>query len=90
MFLTNVKMEIIFNNTRKKYRFNFKLRKFNTKTFETTFVKNVEVIRQNETITGDECYCFRCCENNTQNDLNKEQNILRISNNVLLQNTDMR
>lgn len=86
MFLTNVKSKIIFDNTEKENIFltsNFA--NFNTKTFETTFVKNVEIIRQNETITGDELYIvLDVVEDNTQNDLNKEQNILRMSNNVLL------
>ncbi len=87
MFLTNVKSKIIFNNTEKKnINLTSNFANFNTKTFETTFVKNVEIVRQNETITGDELYIvLDVVEDNTQNDLNKEQNILRMSNNVLLQ-----
>ena len=86
MFLTNVKSKIIFNNTEKKnINLTSNFANFNTKTFETTFVKNVEIVRQNETITGDELYIvLDVVEDNTQNDLNKEQNILRMSNNVLL------
>ena len=75
MFLTNVKSKIIFNNTEKENIYltsNFA--NFNTKTFETTFIKNVEIIRHNETITGDELYMvLDIDEENTQNDLNKEQ-----------------
>ncbi len=87
MFLTNVKSKIIFNNTEKKnINLTSNFANFNTKTFETTFVKNVEIVRQNETITGDELYIvLDVDEENTQNDLGKEQNILRMSNNVLLQ-----
>ncbi len=87
IFLTNVKSKIIFNNTEKKnINLTSNFANFNTKTFETTFVKNVEIVRQNETITGDELYIvLDVDEENTQNDLGKEQNILRMSNNVLLQ-----
>ena len=87
MFLTNVKSKIIFNNTEKKnINLTSNFANFNTKTFETTFVKNVKIVRQNETITGDELYMvLDVDEENTQNDLGKEQNILRMSNNVLLQ-----
>ncbi len=87
MFLTNVKSKIIFNNTEKKnINLTSNFANFNTKTFETTFVKNVKIVRQNETITGDELYIvLDVDEENTQNDLGKEQNILRMSNNVLLQ-----
>ena len=87
MFLTNVKSKIIFDNTEKENIFltsNFA--NFNTKTFETTFLKNVKIIRHNEIITGDQLYMvFDVDEKNTQNDPNKEQNILRMSHNVLFQ-----
>ena len=86
MFLTNVKSKIIFNNTEKNINLTSNFANFNTKTFETTFIKNVKIIRHNETITGDELYMvLDVDEENTQNDLNKEQNILRMSNNVLFQ-----
>ena len=87
MFLTNVKSKIIFDNTEKENIFltsNFA--NFNTKTFETTFIKNVKIIRHNEIITGDQLYMvFDVDEKNTQNDPSKEQNILRMSHNVLFQ-----
>ena len=87
MFLTNVKSKIIFNNTEKKnINLTSNFANFNTKTFETTFIKDVEIIRQNETITGNELYMvLDVDEENTQNDLTKEENILRMSNNVLFQ-----
>ncbi len=87
MFLTNVKSKIIFYDT-KKENINLKsnFANFNTKTFETTFIKNVEITRYNETITGDELYMVLDIDNeNTQNNLNKEENILRMSYNVLFQ-----
>ena len=87
MFLTNVKSKIIFNNTEKEnIHLTSNFANFNTKTFETTFIKNVKIIRHNETITGDELYMVLDVDKeNTQNDLSKEQNILRMSHNVLFQ-----
>ena len=87
MFLTNVKSKIIFNNREKKNIYltsNFA--NFNTKTFETTFIKNVKIIRHNEIITGEELYMILDIDKeNAQNELDKEQNVLRMSNNVLFQ-----
>ena len=87
MFLTNVRSKIIFNNTEKKdINLTSNFANFNTKTFETTFIKDVEIIRQNEKITGNELYMvLDVDEENTQNNLSKEENILRMSNNVLFQ-----
>ena len=87
MFLTNVKSKIIFNNREKKNIYltsNFA--NFNTKTFETTFIKNVKIKRHNEIITGEELYMILDIDKeNAQNELDKEQNVLRMSNNVLFQ-----
>ena len=87
MFLTNVRSKIIFNNSEKENIYltsNFA--NFNTKTFETTFIKDVKIIRDNEIVTGDELYMvLEVDKENTQNDLSKEQNILRMSHNVLFQ-----
>ena len=55
MFLTNVTGNIIF-----KEKDNIKLTSdfagFNTKTFETTFINNVRIVRSDQTITGNELY----------------------------------
>ncbi len=87
MFLTNVRSKIIFNNSEKENIYltsNFA--NFNTKTFETTFIKNVKIIRLNEIVTGDELYMvLEVDKENAQNDQSKEQNILRMSHNVLFQ-----
>ncbi len=87
MFLTNVRSKIIFiNKNRKNIYLTSNFANFNTKTFETTFIKDVKIVRQNETITGDELYMVLGVDKeNNQNDLSKEQNILRMSNNVLFQ-----
>ena len=61
MFLTNVRSKIIFDNTEKeKYFLTSNFANFNTKTFETTFIKNVKIIRHNEIITGDQLYMVFC------------------------------
>ena len=59
---------------------------FNTKTFETTFISDVKVSRKDEIITGDKLYLVFDLENESNSEnLNKEQNILRMSDNVLFQ-----
>ena len=58
---------------------------FNTKTFETTFLNNVKVFRNDETILGNELYLvFDQTEEVLKNDLNADQNLIRISNNVII------
>ena len=57
---------------------------FNSKTFETTFLNNVQVKKDKEIITGDELYLV--LENNDKEILdkpNKEENLIRISYNVM-------
>ncbi len=57
---------------------------FNTKTFETTFINNVKVKKSDEIITGDELYLALEQEQiNVENREQKEENILRMSRNVL-------
>ncbi len=87
MFLTNVRSKIIFSNTEKEnIHLTSNFANFNTKTFETTFIEDVEIIRQNETITGDELYMVLDVEKeNTQNDQSKKQNMLRMTNNIFFQ-----
>ena len=86
MFLTNVKSKIIFNNREKNIYLTSNFANFNTKTFETTFIKNVKIKRHNEIITGEELYMILDIDKeNAQNELDKEQNVLRMSNNVLFQ-----
>ena len=85
MFLTNVKGNIIFMNKEDVY-LTSDFANFNTKTFETTFIDNVNVNRANEIITGDELYLVLDFEDEViDNNLKKEQNIIRMSNNILFQ-----
>ena len=85
MFLTNVTGNIIFEK-----KDNIKLisdfANFNTKTFETTFINNVKIFREKETITGNELYLILDQdEEATTKDPEIDQNLIRISHNVLFE-----
>jgi len=82
MFLTNVTAIVIFND-KMSIILNSDFADFNSKTFETTFLNNVQVKKDKEIITGDELYLV--LENNDKEILNKpdiEENLIRISHNV--------
>ena len=87
MFLTGVKSNIIFKNTKKEnINLTSDFANFNSKTFETLFVNNVKILRKNEIITGNELYLVLDKEDNeTENNASKEQNLIRMSHNVLYQ-----
>ena len=55
MFLTNVNGKIKFKN-KPDVLLTSNFANFNTKTFETTFIDNVKILRHDEIITGDELY----------------------------------
>ena len=83
MFLTNVTAIVIFNDN-KRIILTSNFADFNSKTFETTFLNNVQVKKDKEIITGDELYLV--LENNDKEILNKpdiEENLIRISHNVM-------
>ena len=83
MFLTNVTAIVIFNDN-KRIILTSNFADFNSKTFETTFLNNVQVKKDKEIITGDELYLV--LENNNKEILNKpdiEENLIRISHNVM-------
>ena len=83
MFLTNVTAIVIFNDN-KRIILTSNFADFNSKTFETTFLNNVQVKKDKEIITGDELYLV--LENNDKEILNKpdiEENLIRISHNVI-------
>ena len=83
MFLTNVKGYVIFED-KANVELISKFANFNTKTFETTFINNVKVSRDDEIITGNELYLvLDKDENVSKEDLNKEKNLLRMSQNVI-------
>ena len=83
MFLTNVNASLILAN-KTNIILTSDFANFNTKTFETTFINNVKVKREEETIIGDELYLVLEREKN-ENDNTPilEENLIRISNNIL-------
>ena len=82
MFLTNVNGRIKSKN-KPDVLLTSKFANFNTKTFETTFIDNVKISRHDEIITGDELYLVLDRDKNDfKENLDKEENLLRISNNV--------
>ncbi len=83
MFLTNVNASLILTN-KTNIVLTSDFANFNTKTFETTFINNVKVEKEEETITGDELYLVLDQEKK-ENDKGStlEENLIRISNNIL-------
>ena len=85
MLLKSVKAKIIFTN-KNNINLTSDLADFNTKTFETLFYDNVKISRLDEVMTGEKLYLV--LENDTElveKDSKKEQNILRMSNNILFE-----
>ena len=83
MFLTNVNARLILAN-KTNIILTSEFANFNTKTFETTFIKNIKVEREEETITGDELYLVLENEKEkTENIPLSDENLIRISNNIL-------
>ena len=83
MFLTNVKATIIFVD-KANVNLKSKFANFNTKTFETTFINDVEIVRLDEIITGDELYLVLDSDPELlKKNPNIEQNLIRMSRNIL-------
>ena len=85
MLLKSVKAQIIFTN-KSNINLTSDFADFNTKTFETLFFDNVKITRLDEVMTGEKLYLV--LENDDElgeKDLKKEQNILRMSNNILFE-----
>ena len=82
MFLTKVEGEIKLKNGG-RIDISSDFANFNNKTFETTFIKNVLVKRNEETIVGDELYLVLDKKEDQDKNNNKtEENIIRMSRNV--------
>ncbi len=84
MFLIKVEANIILKN-----KSNIKVvsdyANFNTQTFETTFIDNVKILREDETILGNELYLiFDQKDEIIKNNPNADQNLIRISHNVIV------
>ena len=84
MFLTNVKANIFLKN-KSDIKLTSDFANFNTKTFETTFINNVKILRDDETILGNELYLvFDQTEEKLKDEPNIDQNLIRISENVII------
>ena len=84
MFLTNVKANIIFKN-KSNIKLTSDYANFNTKTFETTFMDNVLILREDETILGESLYLvFDQTDEELKKKSTVDQNLIRISNNVIV------
>ena len=85
MFLTNVTSNIIFEK-KDNIKLTSDYANFNTKTFETTFLNNVEIFRGEDTIVGNELYLVLDQDEETiRKDPEIDQNLIRISHNVLFE-----
>ena len=88
MFLTNVKAKIILKD-KENVNLTSDFANFNSKTFETTFIDNVKISRKDQIITGNELYLVLDHDSEDElenmNSEKKEKNLLRMSNNILLQ-----
>tara|TARA_Y100000591_G_C21544976_1_gene550790 strand:+ start:43 stop:672 length:630 start_codon:yes stop_codon:yes gene_type:complete len=84
MFLTKVIANITFKN-KSDIKLISDYANFNTKTFETTFINNVKIFRNDETIEGKELYLvFDQTEKVLKKNLNADQNLIRISHDVII------
>ena len=84
MFLTKVEAKINLKN-KSDIKLTSDYANFNSKTFETTFINNVKIFRNDETIFGNELYLvFDQTEEKLKNDKNIDQNLIRIKHDVII------
>ena len=84
MFLTKVEANINLKN-KSVIKLTSDYANFNSKTFETTFINNVKIFRNDETIFGNELYLvFDQTEEKLKNDKNIDQNLIRIKHDVII------
>ena len=84
MFLTKVVANITLKN-KSDIKLTSDYANFNTKTFETTFINNVKIFRNDETILGNELYLvFDQSDALSQNAADAEKNLIRISHDVIV------
>ena len=84
MFLTKVVANVTLKNE-SDIKLTSDYANFNTKTFETTFINNVKIFRNDETITGNELYLvFDQSDALSQGISPTEQNLIRISHDVII------
>jgi lipopolysaccharide export system protein LptA len=57
---------------------------YNNKTYETTFINNVKIVKKDEIITGDKLYLvLDASKEELKTSPNKEQNLIRLTGNVI-------
>ena len=84
IFLTNVKANIFLKN-KSNIKLTSDYANLNTKTFETTFIDNIKILRDDEIILGNELYLvFDQTEEKIKNNPDIDQNLIRISNDVIV------
>ena len=84
MFLTNVTGNIFLKN-KSNIKLTSDYANFNTKTFETTFLNDVKILRNEEIILGNELYLvFDQTEEVLKKNSNADQNLIRMSYNVVI------
>ena len=84
MFLTKVVANVTLKNE-SDIKLTSDYANFNTKTFETTFINNVKIFRDDETILGNELYLvFDQSNALSQNAADAEKNLIRISHDVIV------
>ena len=84
IFLTNVRANIFLKN-KSNIKLTSDYANLNTKTFETTFIDNIKILRDDEIILGNELYLvFDQTEEKIKNNPDIDQNLIRISNDVIV------
>ena len=84
IFLTNVTGNIIFKDT-SNIKLTSDYANLNTKTFETTFINNIKILRDNEIVLGNELYLvFDQSEEVLKQNPDVDQNLIRISYDVIV------
>ena len=84
MFLTKVVANVTLKNE-SDIKLTSDYANFNTKTFETTFINNVKIFRNDETIFGNELYLVFDQSNALSENISEvEQNLIRISHDVII------
>ena len=84
LFLTSVEANIFLKN-KTDIKIVSDYANFNSQTFETTFKKNVKILREDETILGNELYLvFDQTDEVIKDNPDIDQNLIRISNDVIV------
>lgn len=82
IFMTDVNGVIEFKNN-EKITVSSSFANFNSKTFETTFIQKVKIVRNDEIITSEKLYLvLNASDEDLKKNIKKDQNIIRITEDV--------